>query len=206
MAAAVVAAMALISWGLSLLGPAIPSVDRETIWIGTVERGPMLREIRGYGILIPMEIRWIPAATSGRVERILVSPGERVEPGQPMMILSNPEVEQAALNAASALRRAEAELVSLDVQLRSEQLNQEAQAAAVESEYLQAHLKLRADQALEKEGLIKGRWHPDSPGRKRKSYVLTARGRRYFEQQRQAWSDFFRRFTALRPTPSWSAT
>jgi HlyD family secretion protein len=152
--AAVVAAMALISWGLSLLGPAIPSVDRETIWIGTVERGPMLKEIRGYGILIPMEIRWIPAATSGRVERILVSPGERVEPGQPMMILSNPEVEQAALNAASALRRAEAELVSLDVQLRSEQLNQEAQAAAVESEYLQAQLKLRADRALEKEGLI----------------------------------------------------
>jgi len=154
--AAAVTAVALISWGLSLLGPAVPWVDRETIWIGTVERGPMLREIRGYGTLVPVEIRWIPAATSGRVERILVNPGERVEPGQPLMILSNPEVEQTALDAASALRRAEAELVSLDVQLRSEQLNQEAQAAAVESEYLQAQLKLQADRALAEEGLIAG--------------------------------------------------
>lgn len=152
--AATVATVALISWGLSLLGPAMPSVDRETIWIGIVERGPMIREIRGYGTLVPVEIRWIPAATSGRVELILVDPGQRVEPGQPLMILSNPEVEQAALDASSALRRAEAELVSLEVQLRSEQLNQEAQAAAVESEYVQAQLKLQADRALAEEGLI----------------------------------------------------
>ncbi len=154
MGAAAVAAVALISWGLSLLGPAVPAVDRETLWIGTVERGPMMREIRGYGTLVPMEIRWIPAATSGRVERIMVNPGERVEPGQPLMILSNPEVQQAALDASSALRRAEAELVSLEVQLRSEELNQQAQAAAVESEYLQAQLKLEADRALAGEGLI----------------------------------------------------
>lgn len=154
MGAAAVAALALISWGLSLLGPAVPAVDRETLWIGTVERGPMMREIRGYGTLVPMEIRWIPAATSGRVERIMVNPGERVEPGQPMMILSNPEVQQAALDASSALRRAEAELVSLEVQLSSEELNQQAQAAAVESEYVQAQLKLEADRALAEEGLI----------------------------------------------------
>ncbi len=114
----------------------------------------MLREIRGYGTLVPQEIRWIPAATSGRVERIIVRPGERVEPEQPLMLLSNPEVEQAALDAESALKQAEAELVSLEVQLRSEQLNQEAQAAAVDSEYVQAQLKLQADRALAKEGLI----------------------------------------------------
>ena len=70
----------------------------------------MVREIRGYGTLVPVEIRWIPAATSGRVERILVNPGERVEEGQALMLLSNPEVQQAALDAESALRRAEAEL------------------------------------------------------------------------------------------------
>jgi len=149
-----VAAVALISWALSRLDPAMPAVDRETLWIGVVERGEMLREIRGYGTLVPQEIRWIPAATSGRVERIIVHPGERVEPGQPLMILSNPEVEQADRDARSALRQAEAELDSLEVQLRSEQLNQEAQAATVESEYIQAQLQLRADQALAEEGLI----------------------------------------------------
>lgn len=149
-----VAVLALASWGISLLGPAVPSVDLETLWIGTVERGPMVREIRGYGTLAPVEIRWIPAATSGRVERILVRPGERVEEGQPLMVLSNPEVQQAALDAESALRRAEAELESLELQLRSEQLNQEAQAAAVESEYVQAQLQLEADRALSEQGLI----------------------------------------------------
>ncbi len=132
----------------------MPSVDRETLWIGTVERGPMMREIRGYGTLVPEEIRWIPAATSGRVERILVEPGERVEPGQTLIILSNPEVAQAALDAESSLTQAEAELESLEAQLLSEQLDLEAQAAAVESEYLQAQLKLQADRALAEEGLI----------------------------------------------------
>ena len=92
-AVSVVAVLALISWGVSLLGPAVPSVDLETLWIATVERGPMVREIRGYGTLVPVEIRWIPAATSGRVERILVRPGERVEEDQPLMVLSNPEVQ-----------------------------------------------------------------------------------------------------------------
>jgi HlyD family secretion protein len=146
--------LVLVSWGISRLGPAVPSVDQETLWIGTVERGPMMREIRGHGTLAPVEIRWIPAVTSGRVERILVEPGERVERGQPLMILSNPEVEQAALDAASALRRSEAELVSLGVRLRSEQLNQQAQAAAVEAEYVQAKLQLEADRALSEQGLI----------------------------------------------------
>ena len=70
--------MLLITLGLSRLKPAAPSVERATVWIDTVKRGPMLREVRGLGTLVPEDIRWIPATTQGRVERIVLSPGTTV--------------------------------------------------------------------------------------------------------------------------------
>src|SRR5436189_4710133 len=87
-------AVLLITLGLSRLKPAAPSVERSTVWIDTVKRGPFLREVRGLGTLVPEDIRWIPATTQGRVERIVLRPGTVVEPGTIMMELSNPALEQ----------------------------------------------------------------------------------------------------------------
>src|SRR5206468_7292499 len=86
----------LATVGLSRLKPAVPSVDRSTVWIDTVKRGPMVRQVRGLGTLVPEEIRWIPANTEGRVEKIIVRPGAQVEPGTEILEMSSPELEQAA--------------------------------------------------------------------------------------------------------------
>src|SRR5689334_15978053 len=94
------AALLLVTLGLSRLKPAAPSVERSTIWIDTVKRGEMLREVRGTGTLVPVVVRWIPAATEGRVERVLVYPGTAVKPDTVILELSNPDVALAAQDAS----------------------------------------------------------------------------------------------------------
>src|SRR5206468_3008918 len=98
-----VVAVGLITLGLSRLEPAAPSVERGTLWIDTVKRGPMLRQVRGSGTLVPEEVRWIPATTDGRVERIRLKPGTEVSADTILLELSNPEVELAALDAEAAV-------------------------------------------------------------------------------------------------------
>ncbi len=150
----VIISIAAISAGLSRLEPAAPRVDRSTLWMGEVKRGDLTRRVRGLGKLIPKVIRWIPAATQGRVERVLIQPGERVIPETVLLELSSPELEQQALDAESQLKRAEAELGHLRTQLESEKMKRQADAARVESEYLEATLKAEADAALLREGLV----------------------------------------------------
>ncbi len=151
--AGLVAAL-LITLGLSRLKPAAPSVERATLLIDNVKRGPMLREVRGLGTLVPEEIRWIPAATEGRVERIVVQPGSRVKADTVILELSNPEVEMQALDAQSQLRGAEAQLAELKVRLESSRLDQQATVARVESEAHQARLQADADDQLADQGLV----------------------------------------------------
>src|SRR5688572_16562523 len=93
------AAVLLITLGLSRLAPAAPQVEKSSVWVDIVKRGPMLRQTRGLGTLVPEEIRWIPATTEGRLERILVHPGATVTPSTVIMELSNPELELQALDA-----------------------------------------------------------------------------------------------------------
>ena len=150
----VIVSIAAISAGLSRLEPAAPRVDRSTLWMGEVKRGDLTRRVRGLGKLIPEVIRWIPAATQGRVERVLIQPGERVTLETVLLELSNPELEQQALDAESQLKRAEAELAHLRIQLESEKMQRQADAARVESEYLEATLRAEADAALLREGLV----------------------------------------------------
>ena len=149
-----IVAVVLVTVLVSRLEPAAPSVDRGTVWIGEVEQGPMVREVRGNGTLEPEEKRWIPAQTSGLVERVPVQPGATVRADQVVIELSNPEVERSARDAESALLRAEAELESLRVTLVSDELNQRAAAAAVEAECTQARLRAEADRELAAKGLI----------------------------------------------------
>jgi HlyD family secretion protein len=150
----VVAAIPLVTWALSRLKPAAPTVERATVWLDTVKRGPMLRNVRGLGTLVPEDILWIPATTDGRVEQRLALPGTWLKPETVILILSNPELQQTTLDAEWKLKAAEAELTNLRVKLQSERLNQQAQAATVRSDYHQAQLQADRDSELNKLGLL----------------------------------------------------
>lgn len=152
--AVAVIAIGAVTYALSRLRPADPSVERASVWVDTVKRGPMLRSVHGLGALVPVEIRWIPAMTAGRVERIVVLPGTPVEPNTVILELTNPELTQAALEAESQLKAAEARLTSLRAQLENELLGQQSLAASIESEYRQARLQAEADAELAKQNLI----------------------------------------------------
>jgi HlyD family secretion protein len=149
-----IAAVALVTLGLSRLRPAAPSVERATVWIDSVKRGPMLREVRGLGTLVPEDIRWIPATTEGRVERIVLRPGATVKADSVILELSNPQVEQAAQDAQLQVRVAEADLAALRVQLQNERLAQKAAAATVDSDYAQAKMQADMNEALARKQLV----------------------------------------------------
>ena len=146
--------IALITVALSRLKPAAPTVERGTAWLDTVKRGPMVRQVRGLGTLVPEEIRWIPAATDGRVERIVVYPGTPVTPDTVILELINPNQSQALLEAEQQLNGAEAQYKNLQVTVANDLLAQEAGANAVTADYRQAKLQAEADGQLAKEGLV----------------------------------------------------
>ena len=159
---AVVLGLIAATFGLSQLKPAVPSIDRSTVWIDTVKRGPMIRQVRGLGLLVPEEIRWIAARTEGRVDKIVVRPGAAVEPDTVLIELTSPEVEQAARDAESQLKAAEAELTTLRANLQRELLEQEANAARVQSEYKQAKMENETNDNLAKNGLVASLTHKTS--------------------------------------------
>jgi HlyD family secretion protein len=142
-----------VSLGLSRLKPAAPSVDKATVWVDTVKRGPMLLQVRGLGSLVPEEILWIPAITDGRVVRRFILPGTPVKADTVIMELTNPEQEQATLDADWQLKAAEAQYKSLKAQLDSQLLDQKAAAATVQSDYTEANLNAEKDTELAKLGL-----------------------------------------------------
>jgi len=146
------AAVLLITLGLSRLRPAAPLVENP--WIDTVKRGPMVRQVRGLGTLVPEEVRWIPAISEGRVERLVILAGTPVKADTVILELSNPELELQALDAESQLRAAEASLTELRVRLESQHLDQEAAAARVKADFHQARMRADADEELHKNGLI----------------------------------------------------
>ena len=155
-ALAALAGIAAISFGLSRLEPAAPSVNRATVWMDEVTRGEMIRQVRGPGTLevVPEAITWVAARTRGRVDRQVLLPGVEVEPDTIILELSNPELEQKLTDAEYQLRAQEAELVDLKVTVESQLLNQKSMAARVASEYNQAKLRAEADTRLHAEKLI----------------------------------------------------
>jgi HlyD family secretion protein len=155
-AAAGIVVVTAVTVAVARLEPAAPSVDRDTVWIGTVERGDFERKVRGHGKLVPENLRWVQAQTTGRVETVHFEPGHHVSADDVILELSNPEVERSAVDAASALRRSEAELESLRMTLISSKLDQRAQAAEVNADYIRASLQAEANQELFDKGLISG--------------------------------------------------
>ena len=144
----------LITAAISRLKPAAMSVDRAAVWVDTVKRGPMLRQVRGLGTLVPEDIRWIAAAKDGRVEKIVVRPGAHVELDTLIVELSSPDLQQAALDAELKAKGAEAELTTLRATLQRELLNQESTTAQVHSEFQQAKMEAETNESLKKNGLI----------------------------------------------------
>ena len=147
-------AIVLITVGVSRLRPAAPSVDRATVWVDTVKRGPMIRQVRGSGILTPENIRWIPATTSGRVEKLVLRPGAQVTPTSVILEMSNPDLQQQVMDAQLAFKSAEAAHENRKADLQSQLLNQEAGVTTLQSQSNQASTTLAANEELYKEKLI----------------------------------------------------
>ena len=143
-----------ITVGISKLEPAAPQVDKDTLFTGPVTRGPMLREVRGPGSLVPEDIRIISLPVEGRVESFPALAGVRVEPDTVILVLSNPELQQNLFEAESQLRAGEADFEDLRAQLDSQLLSQQGDLAAAESAAEVARLQVEADEKLFKDELI----------------------------------------------------
>lgn len=146
--------VALITMGLSRLRPAAPTVERSTVWIDTVKRGTMLRQVRGLGTLVPEDIHWIAASSEGRVSHIHILPGTAVAPDTVLVELVNPQLQQAALDAEWKLKAAEADYKNIQAQLESQVLSEKATAAQASADANQARLQADTDRELAKLGVI----------------------------------------------------
>src|SRR6266404_4821108 len=177
------AAIGGITYALAKMKPAAPTLDRSTAVIATVKRGEMVREVSGNGTLVPQVTRWIPAPADGRIEKILVQAGMDVSAGTVIVELSNPQMEQQAIDAEFQVRTAQAEAENLRVRLESDGMTQQSQIASINAEYRQAKLQLDTDEALAKQGLV-----ADLPLKVSRVHVEDLANRLKVEQQRLAIS------------------
>ncbi|ABF92255.1 efflux transporter, RND family, MFP subunit [Myxococcus xanthus DK 1622] len=144
----------LVTVGLSRLRPAAPTVERASVWLDTVKRGPMVRQVKGAGTLVPEYIRWLTADTAGRVERIHVRPGATVTADTLLLELSNPDVQLQALEAERQLASVEADLIQVRMELETQRLAQEAMVAALINESAEAGRRSDANEALHQKAHI----------------------------------------------------
>jgi len=167
MLAAVILGVAAVSVGVSRLKPAAPTVERGTVWTDTVKRGPMLRQVRGLGTLVPTQeaVRQIPAETEATVVRILMLPGSQIKADTILLQMTNPQTEQAAVDAQLQLKAAEAEYQNLRVKLESDLMNQKAGAATVHADDAQAQRQADTDKALYELGVISALAYKSSRGK-----------------------------------------
>ena len=144
----------LVTVGLAQLKPAAPTVERATVWKDTAKRGPMLRQVRGPGTLVPEDIRWLTSATEATVEKIVTLPsGNIIKADTVILQLRDERVLQEMLDAELQLRGAQADLASLRVRLNNELLEQQSQAANIQSLYHRAKIQAEANEQLSKDGL-----------------------------------------------------
>ena len=148
------AAVGGITYGLTKLKPAAPTLERSTAVIETVKRGEMVRDVRGNGTLVPDVTRWVPAPADGRIERILLKAGVEVDSSTVIAELSNPQLEQQATDMEFQVKAAEADQENLKVRLESDTMTQKAAIATINAQYSQAKLQLDADEVLAKQGLV----------------------------------------------------
>jgi HlyD family secretion protein len=167
--------------GLRRLRAAAPSVERSTVWMDTVQRGPMVREVLGQGTLVAEEIRFIAAKANARVERVLVKPGAKVQADTVLLELSNTDLELAALEADRQLAQGQAELVNLQATLNAQKLAQESTVATISSDLADARRRARADDELARKGFLSELEQGQTLGR-----ATELEGRLGFEKKRLA--------------------
>jgi HlyD family secretion protein len=162
-----VVVLAAVTFLVMRLKPAAPSVDRSTVWTDTVKRGPMIRQVRGLGTLVPREdaIRQIPAQTDATVVRILTLPGTLVKPDTVLLELADPQATQQALDAELSLKSARADLSNTQVKVQSDLMAQKAAAATVNADYNQAQRQAKTDKTLYNLGVISGLAYNSSQGK-----------------------------------------
>src|SRR6185295_14766283 len=148
------AALGGITYGLTKLKPAAPTLDRSTAVIETVKRGEMILDVRGNGTLVPEVTRWVPAPAEGRVEKVNLQAGVTVDPSTVIVEMSNPQMEQQATDADFQVKAAQADLENLKVKLESDTMTQKSAIATINAQYSQAKLQLDADEVLAKQGLV----------------------------------------------------
>jgi multidrug resistance efflux pump len=162
-----VVVLAAVTFLVMRLKPAAPTVDRSVVWTDTVKRGPMIRQVRGLGTLVPREdaIRQIPAQTEATVVRILTLPGSIVRPDTPLVELSDPQATQQALDAELSLKEAKADLSNIQVKVQSDLMAQKSAAATVHADYQQAQRQAQTDKSLYGLGVISGLTYNGSQGK-----------------------------------------
>jgi HlyD family secretion protein len=138
----------LITWGLSSLKPASPTVDRATVWTDTVQRGTMVRAVRGNGTLVPESMRWITAVTAGRIEQRYLQPGATIDSTTVILLLSNPDVEVQLLESQQQLSSAQTQLITLRSQLQTQRLSQQGTVAQTKTQQLDANRVFDQNQML----------------------------------------------------------
>lgn len=146
--AAGVVGLVAITFAVQQLPSAAPTVDRAVVWMDTVEQGTLIRQIRGPGTLVPVDARLITAVTNGRVEQIVLLPGESVQPGDTILQMSNPDVDLQLLQAQSQLSQAQSTLLQTRANLRTQQLQQEGAVAQLETQFSQARRTYETNQRL----------------------------------------------------------
>lgn len=151
--------------GVSQLAPAAPSVEGSGLWIDTVQRGELVREVRGTGTLVPVDIAWIPAAADGQVQRVLLRPGAEVSPDTILLELYNPTLEQQVVDTKLQLEAAIARLRKADADATLSLLAQEAQVAQAEASLEEAMSEAQADEMLMRDGLVSDLQHRRSAAR-----------------------------------------
>ncbi len=154
LAGGAVLTLAAVGVVFARLRPAMPTVERVGVSIDTVRRGPMIRQVRGLGTLVPEEIRWIAARTDARVERIVIFPGATVEPQTVILVLSSPELEQSVLDGDAAVTAAEAKLVNLRAQLEGTALERQSAFAKAQGDRDTAIAQVEVNEKLAEKGLI----------------------------------------------------
>ena len=162
-----VVVLAAVTFLVMRLKPAAPSVDRSTVWTDTVKRGPMIRQVRGLGTLVPREdaIRQIPAQTEATVVKILTLPGSEVKPDTALLELADPQATQQALDAELSLKSARADLSNVQVKVQSDLMAQKSAAATVNADYNQAQRQAKIDKTLFSLGVISGLAYNSSQGK-----------------------------------------
>lgn len=146
-----IAGLLLAGYGysrVSQLKPAAPSVERATVWVDTVKRGPMVRQVRGLGVLVAEDIVWVPAAFDSQVAKVPVKSGEPVRPDTVLVILTNPDMELASNDLEWQIKQAEATYKDLKVKLESLHLDQQVTVSSTDSDLKQAKLTKDRDEQL----------------------------------------------------------